>query len=427
MKYCAACRIFIAHIVCIVADMVIFTAGEQELGLWLVGLKRDHVAAMLRISTATIEEVDTVADTDAEVHQTQLPRRCNLTIFLSGLVGFCSCLTGVLVWTMLQPHLLLLCLVAWGCRPLFLCMGTLSDYALLTAAAYAASVLFVWCVPAAMLFLCGTVVHLEHLLVTEAARLGACSSVLLGKCWLSRGIGLVSGTITGLMFDMRSMFVVCAAVWLCAVFFMPCRKHALRLQWSWRINEWICHDHTQQSMLALVMWTALPNSDWNMIRLLSPLWKWVFLCSSAAVWFVGSRCTCLSVRCAIILHALLSMAPKLLLVSVPYAQAAVVTMGVLKTGTWCAAVRAMVAACMQYAPIGVECQCIALIGAMLSFSALVSALTGAYVWHHDTPLLGIMCGIVQFITMPLVLKAYSSTTDDSDSQATDESDMTVSQ
>ena len=30
--------------------MVVFTAGEQELGLWLVGLRRDHVAAMHRLS-----------------------------------------------------------------------------------------------------------------------------------------------------------------------------------------------------------------------------------------------------------------------------------------------------------------------------------------------------------------------------------------
>jgi hypothetical protein len=397
--------------------MVIFTGGEQGLGLWLVGLKREHIADMHRISSLAQQTVcaqEPAHTADAAPLQMAA---CRLTIFLFALVGFCSCLTGVFVWTELQPPLLLLCFVAWGCRPLMLCVGTLPDYVLLTVGAYGASTLSEWCVPLTMLSMCGVVCHLEHRLLCEAAQLGMCSGVLLRKCWISRGIGMVSGASTGFLFvrHMHIMFVGCAAAWMCTVFLMPCRNDAAltKLVWSWRWLEWVHQPQTQQNILALVMWSALPSSDWSVLRLLSPVWVWVLLSGSAMAWFVGSSSRCSSVRCALLAHALLSMAPKLLLVSVPYAQtyaqAAVVTMSVLRVVAWCTAVRAMSLACMRNAPLGFEHECVAMLSAFLCFSALVSALTGAYVWQQQNALLGLVCGIMQLILMPHVLEAYSST------------------
>lgn len=384
-------------------QMVVFTAGEQELGLWLVGLKRDHVAAMHRVSIVEAKE-DLVEAPDGKV---------NVTICCAALIGFCSCLTGVFVWTAPQLDLLFLCFIAWACRLFLSCIGTLTDYALLTAVAYCAAVFSDWCLPVTMLCLCGYAAHFEQYMLAEAAQLGAHSSILLRKCWISKGIGMVSGASTGMLFvwHIRSVFWGCAVAWLCVVLLLPCRKHVARLQLSsWPPHDWAWQPHTQQNLISLVMWTALPSIDHYVIGLLSPVWLWVMLSGSAAAWFVGSKIRCLSVRCWLIVHALLSMAPKLLLMSVPYAQTVVATTCVLKSVARCAVMRHMIVNCIQHCPIGAEHQCVALVSTCLCLSALMSILSGAYVFQQsaDLPFSGLMCGTAQLILLPLVLKARSA-------------------
>jgi hypothetical protein len=125
-------------------------------------------------------------------------------------------------------------------------------------------------------------------------------------------------------------------------------------------------------------------------------------------------------------HALLSMAPKLLFMSVAYAEAIVVAMTVSKAVVWCTVVRLLMDGSMQHAPVGAEHHCVALICSLLSFSALISALTGAYVWQHNTAIIGLACGISQLVMMPLILQtltAHERVDDDGDSQATSDSEF----